>query len=368
MIMVFFISVAGLALRRHFGQPYVKPMIVAVGLILSITVFKNRKVFTMLVNGWGALGSIMLIAMVIMIPFGLARGLGLKPSRAFWISYAIAYAIAWANYAQFFDGMAHRGLGLINTVLFILFLVSLWGSLRFRFQKKGGLEADTQSVNEVNSLSFGNEKAEYNFNPNKSEDRAISKKLLPAVRNEFQSIEQLARTLRNIEEIVRDHGRALTNDDRRQIADQLQNALGQEHLFMQSLVLVKQHIGKMQILDAREFNRLKVRAQNTQGPKRKVLLMELARNKEKMYLDEAIKKSDSQLAQRMAAFDRDLKSVIQGLQVNTNPYMILANIQRANSFLKNMQDDVLHLKAIENRLLRVVHEEQQLIKVEERAA
>ncbi len=368
LVLVFFISVAGLALRRHFERPYAKPLIVAAGLILTITVFKNRTALSMVVHGWGVLGTLLLIAMVVMIPFGLARGLGLKSIRAFWISYAIAYAIAWANYAQFFESMAQRGLGLINTVLFVLFLVSLWKSLQFRFQRKARLDTENQPVNEVNSRSFGNEKGEYDFNPNKSEDRVISKKLLPAVRNEFQSIEQLAESLRIIEEIVRGHGQALTSDDRRQIAEQLQNALGQERLFMQSLVMVKQYIGKMQILDAREFNRLKVRAQNAQGPKRKILLMELDRNKGKMHLDEAIKKADSHLAQSMTAFDHYLKSVIQGLQVNANPTMIQADIQRANRVLKGMQADVSHIKAIEKRLMRVVHEEQDLIRVEERAA
>ncbi|MCF8118454.1 MAG: hypothetical protein K9K33_18795 [Desulfarculaceae bacterium] len=61
LVLIFFISLAGLALRRHFERPYVKPLIVAVGLLLTIAVFKNRSVLEAIFNGWGTLGSILLI-------------------------------------------------------------------------------------------------------------------------------------------------------------------------------------------------------------------------------------------------------------------------------------------------------------------
>ena len=53
LVLIFFISLAGLALRRHFERPYVKPLIVAVGLLLTIAVFKNRSVLEAIFSGWG---------------------------------------------------------------------------------------------------------------------------------------------------------------------------------------------------------------------------------------------------------------------------------------------------------------------------
>jgi hypothetical protein len=41
-ILVFFISVAGITLRKHFDRPYVKPLIIAVGLMLTVGVFRFR--------------------------------------------------------------------------------------------------------------------------------------------------------------------------------------------------------------------------------------------------------------------------------------------------------------------------------------
>jgi hypothetical protein len=39
LILVFFISVAGITLRKHFDKPYVKPLIISVGLLLTIGIF-----------------------------------------------------------------------------------------------------------------------------------------------------------------------------------------------------------------------------------------------------------------------------------------------------------------------------------------
>ena len=369
LVMVFFISMAGVALRKHFDRPYVKPLIVTVGLILTITVFNNRQVLAAVVNGWGTLGSIMLIAMVVIIPFGLAKGFGLKSGRAFWIAYLIGYSIAWANYPQFFEVMGRRGLGLINFILFVLFLVSLWGALRFRLKQKWAPEADYRNnIHGTRMPSPDNEESDHNLNTNKMEERAVSRDLLPANMKEFKTIDQIANLLRNIEKIVREHGQSLTGEDRRQIANQLQKAMGQERLFRQKLYRAKNQMDKMRFIGAKELNQLKVRAQNADGPTRKLLLMELARNTEKLHLEQAIKKADAQLSQGIQSFEKELRFAMQGLQANANTRLINANLQKASEAFKANQETILTIENIQKRLLRVIREEHQLIKVEERAA
>jgi hypothetical protein len=53
---VFFISVAGIALRRHFDRPYVKPLIISVGLMLTVGVFVYKDWLRAIIEGWGVRG------------------------------------------------------------------------------------------------------------------------------------------------------------------------------------------------------------------------------------------------------------------------------------------------------------------------
>jgi len=60
LILVFFISVAGITLRKHFDRPYVKPLIISVGLMLTVGVFMFKNQLVMIFEGWGMLGLVIL--------------------------------------------------------------------------------------------------------------------------------------------------------------------------------------------------------------------------------------------------------------------------------------------------------------------
>ena len=68
LVMVFFISVAGITLRRHFNRPYVKPLIISVGLMLTIGVFYFKNSLTTIFTGWGITGIILLVIVGATIP------------------------------------------------------------------------------------------------------------------------------------------------------------------------------------------------------------------------------------------------------------------------------------------------------------
>ena len=370
LVMVFFISVTGIALRRHFGRPYVKPMIVGVGLLLTVTVFQNRQALTVIASGWSTLGSILLIAMLAIIPFGLAKGFGLSARRSFWISYLLGYAIAWAQYPQFFQAMNRKGLYLINLILLVLFLFSIWQSLRFRIGNRGGKEYNLSSEDEVASdrLSLDSGEAERDFKINQNEDRLIKKQMLPASRAEYQSLEQIEKALGEIEDVIRRDGQNLTNNDLQTITVQLKRAIGNERIMKRDLIKVKYLVAQISKVSIREFTRLKSRAQRANGTQRELLLKELSRQTEKLSLESAIDKMDSDLSRATLIFDQRLKSVIQGLRVNSNPGISLSNLTQAKNALTGIQKMLLAIKRIEKRLVQVIHEEVKIIKVEDKLA
>lgn len=51
--LVFFISIAGIALRKHFDKPYVKPLIITVGLMLTFGAFRFKEQLTSIFESWG---------------------------------------------------------------------------------------------------------------------------------------------------------------------------------------------------------------------------------------------------------------------------------------------------------------------------
>ncbi len=65
-------------LRKHFDKPYVKPLIISVGLMLTVGVFRFKEHVGRVFDGWGILGTILLVAMAATIPYGLCRGFGLS--------------------------------------------------------------------------------------------------------------------------------------------------------------------------------------------------------------------------------------------------------------------------------------------------
>jgi p-aminobenzoyl-glutamate transporter AbgT len=68
LILVFFVSVAGITLRKHFDKPYVKPLIISVGLMLTVGVFRFKDQVVEVFEGWGILGTILLVVMAATIP------------------------------------------------------------------------------------------------------------------------------------------------------------------------------------------------------------------------------------------------------------------------------------------------------------
>jgi hypothetical protein len=112
LILVFFILVAGITLRKHFDRPYAKPLIIAVGLMLTVGVFRFRDSVTSIFEGWGIIGTVLLVIMAATIPYGLCRGFGLPGGKAFFLSYILVYILFWLQFPDIFFSLAIRTLAL----------------------------------------------------------------------------------------------------------------------------------------------------------------------------------------------------------------------------------------------------------------
>jgi hypothetical protein len=68
LVLVFFISIAGITLKKHLNTPYAKPFIISVGLMLIIGVFTYKHWLVQIFEGWGILGTDLLGIMAAIIP------------------------------------------------------------------------------------------------------------------------------------------------------------------------------------------------------------------------------------------------------------------------------------------------------------
>ena len=126
LMLVFFISIAGITLRKHFDKPYVKPLIISVGLMLTIGIFKFKISLVSIFEGWGILGTVLLGIVASTIPYSLSRGFGLSKSKAFYLTYILFYILSWLQYPDIYYFFGDNNLGLVNLGLLILFIVAIF--------------------------------------------------------------------------------------------------------------------------------------------------------------------------------------------------------------------------------------------------
>ena len=231
LVLIFFISVAGIAFRKHFERPYVRPLIVVVGLLLTLAVFKNRRVLSLIFESWGTVGSILLVALVAAIPFGLARGFGLSKARALWLTFALIYVIAWIHFSSLFTVLALHNLGFLNLVLLILFIVSLWRVFRFKSNPK---TVSQSRLHEWVAEPRDQLEMEREERLERAEIKEVKKEVIPATIRELHSLEELEETLAECQKLILQHPQSLQRDDRDRISTLIEATLEKERLFMES--------------------------------------------------------------------------------------------------------------------------------------
>jgi len=75
-------------------------------------VFRFKEQVVEVFEGWGILGTILLVVMVATVPYGLCRGFGLSNPRAFFLTYILIYILSWVKFPGFYEALAESNFGL----------------------------------------------------------------------------------------------------------------------------------------------------------------------------------------------------------------------------------------------------------------
>lgn len=361
LVLMFFVSIAGLTLRKHFEKPYVKPLIISVGLMMTVGVFMMRDKVMMIFEGWGILGTLLLVFVAATIPYGLCRGFGMPGSRAFFVVYALFYILSWLKFPDAYYYLGDHNMGLVNLGLLILFIYAIYKivptwksktdlasgfSVASPLKKEIGQEIETQDV----------------------EFKAIEREENKVSRAELKTIADIEESLVGMIRIIEAHKANLNTQDRKRIADTLKNISKKEDLFLKPLQNLKQILQRLRILDDKQFKEMKTRFDRTTGKEKQTLGNEILMEEEKMKAEANIMALEQRLEQCLSSFNNLVRQSIQVLNSTAYPGGAIPVLSKARLVLKDTISIIDEMRRFEDKLLQLTKNEKRILKDEKNTA
>ena len=360
LILVFFISVAGLTLRKQFAKPYVKPLIITVGLMLTVGVFMMKEQLAMILGGFGVLGSLLLVILVATIPYGLCVGFGMEKSKAFYVTYILIYLLSWVKYSSFHDALLENHLGFVSVALLILFIVAVLKMIKF---------------NRAQKITAGNFKSESPYKPEIEKEISIEdqefgaeKKQINITKFEADTIEDMTESLADIQYCLETNNGTLIGEDRQKVATLLKEMTKKEEHFkerLKSLQKVLQRVVRMDVADLAELER---RHSKARGKQRHILQEEIKSEKRKIETEKVVAGYEAKLGQAIEAFNQCMGAAFDHVSRSSYPLGAKPYLARARQILKDISDMLKEMKEQEKKIVKLIKEEESLLKHERKAA
>ena len=361
LVLVFFISISGITLRKHFDKPYVKPLIISVGLMLTFGVFKYKEGLSTIFEGWGILGTILLVIIAATIPYGLCRGFGMPGGKAFYLTYILFYILSWVKFPEIYHVLADNNLGLVNLGLLIVFFVAI-----FKVVKLGKFP----------SLGSSNLAGRNPLRPEISreieiegdESRLVKKQAGKMTKIEIRSIEDMGEALAEIQQIIETHKNNLPKEERERIAHILKDISKKEELFNKSVQNLRKLFQRIDIIDLKELQELKERLSKVDDKEKQIVKAEIREEEEKIRIEKSILEYETRLGQYLKPFNGFLMQAVDHIRGSPYPYDANAPLVRARVVLKDILEMAKETKALEEKLIRLTKSEKKLLKKERKTA
>ena len=361
LVLVFFISIAGITLRKHFDSPYVKPMIVSVGIMLTVGVFMFKERLIMIFEGWGIMGLVLLVFLVAMIPYGLCKGYGMPSNKAFYLTYILLYVVSWIAFPALFHSLAAWNLGLVNLGFLIMFIVSIFKLIPIK-KSNTGLSEKFKKERPFQSEIGQNIKSE------NRDEKTIKYGIGAVLKFEANNINDMAEALAQIQRLVENHRNNLANGDRRQIALFLQSLTEKESLFRKGFLNLQRIFEQVSIIDVKQLDDLKKRIQKVSKKERQILIAEIEREEQKLQIHSSIKDLEAKLSAVINSFNGQLKLAVDNLNSQESYYTAKDYISKARISLVDLNEVIRKIDDLKNKLIKITKIEKHLLNKESKAA
>lgn len=361
LLLVFFLSVAGIALRKHFDKPYVKPLIISVSLMITIGLFKFRNSLTTIFESWGILGTVLLIIIGAAIPFGLSRSFGLSAAKSFFIAYVLFYILSWLQFPQIYYFLAEKNLGLVNLGLLVLFLVAIIRLVKF------GKWAPKMSTNLNNTGTYDSEIGN-EIGMQGVEKSMIKKQAEKITKIEIRTIDDIVQFLEQINQVIEKHRNNLPLEERDKISNILKEIAKKEQIFKKALLNLNKLFKHICVLDVNQFEKQKERMANVGEKERKIIRAEIIGEEEKSKIEKTIFGFEENLNRYVDSFNKYLGTAIDHLRASPYPYDVKPYLSKAQLVLKEISEMLKEIKTLEEKLVSLSVAEEKLLKKEKQTA
>jgi len=359
LFLVFFISVAGITLRKHFDKPYVKPLIIAVGLMLTVGVFRFRDSVVSIIEGWGIIGTVLLVIMAATIPYGLCRGFGLAGGKAFFLSYILVYILFWLQFPDIFYLLSDKNLGLVNLGLLILFIIAI-----FKVVKFGKLSAGIGT--DLSGSSVLRPEIDREIETQGDEQRLIKKQAKIMTKIEIHTIDDIAESLAEIHQIIQTHRNNLPKDERERITKILKEISKKETIFTKNVQKLRKIFQRIGVADANQLREQKERIAKAQGDEREILKKEIVDEEEKLKIENSIFEFEERLGQYMNLFNQLIAQSVEHIRASPYPLDAEPHLAKARVILKDISEMLRETKSLEEKLVKLTKAEKMLLKKEKK--
>jgi len=357
LILVFFISVAGITLRRHFDRPYVKPLIISVGLMLTVGVFMFKNQLVMIFEGWGILGLVLLVFLVATIPFGLCRGYGMPAKKAIAMTYILFFILAWFKFPVFYYSLANHNLGLVNLGLLILFFVAVFKMIPL------GKSRNNYVKDLVRTSPFRPEIQQELETQNK-EENLVKNNALKITKVEIRTIKDMAEALAEIQRIVETNNNIIPEKEREKITEILQMLSNKENILKEGLLSLQKKFKQIGTIDTEQLQNLKERLKKASEKEQKILKSEIKFEEEKLRTEKMILDLEVRLNQYIESFNKFLAQSIEYLGGPEKLYEVKNYFARARLLLNDISEMLKETKSLEEKLINLTKAEKTLLKKE----
>ena len=357
LVMVFFISVTGITMRRHFSKPYVKPLIISVGLMLTIGVFYFKDSMTTIFAGWGIIGTVLLVIVGATIPYGLSRGFGLSRKKAFYLTYILFYILFWVQFPKIYYSLADNNLGLVNLALLILFFIAVYKLIKHvRLSHKIDTDPDSRS-------SYSSQ-IDTDIDTLGTEKRLLKKQAQKVTKREIRTIDDIDDSLAEIQQIIEKHRNDLPRSEREKISHILTEMLKKEELFKKNLQGLQAGFKRIRVMDADQLQKLRERLANVDGKERKILETEIADEEERIKIEKSIFVFEERLTEFIGAFNKRIELAVKQMRASAYSHDAKIHLLNARVILKQTSQMLAEMKASEDKLISLVKKEKKLLKKE----
>ena len=361
LILVFFISIAGVTLRHYFDKPYVKSLIISVGLMLTVGVFMIKDRIAIIFESWGALGTVLLIIMAAIVPYGLCTGFGMQAGKAFHVTYILFYILSWIKFPQLFHGLAEHNLGLVNLALLIFCVFCVFKLFDFK-RSAGTIKRDLIYRNP------NRHQIEDEISFEDKEKRLVKGQGRKKTAIEMHSIEDIVSELAGIQRIIDKSGDNLSFEDRTKMARLLGEMKKKENIFRNQANTLQKVFQQMKVLEVKQLQKLKQRIANASGKEKQILKNELAREYEKIRIEQVAGALQSRLDQYLSSFNQHIGFAIQKINEQGRPFAAKPHLYNARIILNDILKMLKDMKSMESKLVSLIITEKHLLKKERKFA